>query len=128
MANEIRLTQSIVYENGKLKRQYTPGTLNIPQATKGVFNVAVTATTAEADLTISGISNPGLMVLQNLESSTTGKALNWGIKSSTNGLPDYWTLKPNQVAIVNFGSTADVVRYKAASAGTLQVDVIIFEA
>ena len=67
------------------------------------------------------------MFLHNLEATTTGKTLNWGIKSSTNGLPDFWQLKPKQFAIVNFGSTADVVRYKAAS-GTLQVDVIIFEA
>lgn len=127
MANEIKITNSIVYENGTLKRQYTPATLQIPQASKGVLSQTISATTAEADVTITGISNQGIMVLQNLESTTTGKTLNWGIKSSTGGLVDYWALKPKHLHMVNFGSTADVIRYKAAS-GTLQVDIIIFEA
>lgn len=127
MANEIRITNNIVYENGTLKRQYTPGNINLPQATKGKMEQTITATTAETDVTIIGIGNQGLMYLHNLESTTTGKTLNWGIKSSTNGLPDFWQLKPKQIAMVNFGSTADVVRYKAAS-GTLQFDLVIFEA
>ncbi len=125
MANEIKLTMSITYENGSLKRQYSPGTANIPQATKGVIDQTITATTAEADITIT-LGSPGLSILQNLEATTTGKTFNWGIKSSTGGLPKYFKLPPKQMAVVSHGTSADVLRGKAAS-GTLQVSITTFE-
>lgn len=126
MANEIRFTPSIVYENGTLKRQFAPGTINMPQASKGVYNNCIAATTAEADVAIGSIGTPGIAVLHNLESTTTGKTWNYGLKSSTGGIPQYFRLPPKQMAFVNYGTSAMIIRGKAAS-GTLQVDVIIFE-
>lgn len=126
MANEIRTSVSIVYENGTLKRQYTPATINAPQATKGVLDQVISATTAEADVAVTGLNTAGYTMLQNLESTTTGKTFNWGLKSSTGGIPQYFRLRPKQVAIVDYGTSAMVIRGKAAS-GTLQVNVTIFE-
>ena len=126
MANEIKVSLSIVYENGTLKYQYQPGTVNLPQTTKGFLSQVIPATTAEADLSIPGITSQGLFLLHNLESTTTGKTFNWGIKSSTGGLPKWFILPPKQIAIVRYGTTADVIRGKAAS-GTLSVQAILFE-
>lgn len=127
MANELKITLSTVYENGTLKRQYTPGTLNLPQATKGLLNNTIAATTAEADFATSTIGTPGYIVLHNLESSTTGKTFNYGLKSSTGGIPQYWKLPPKAMALLCYGTSAMVLRGKAAS-GSLTVDVTVFEA
>ncbi len=126
MANELKVSLSIVYENGTLKTQYQPGTINLPQATKGYLSQVIAATTAETDLSIPNITTQGMLVLHNLESTTTGKTFNWGIKSSTGGLPKYFVLKPKGMAMVQYGTTADVIRGKAAS-GTLSVQALLFE-
>jgi len=127
MANEIKVTKSVVYENGTLKWQYSPGTINLPQATKGFHVQTITATTAEADVAFSGLGTPGLCLLRNLESTTTGKTLNYGWKSSTGGLVKYGKLTPKDLGQVRYGTSDMVIRYKAAS-GTLQVEIIHFEA
>lgn len=127
MANEIQITPSVVYQNGTLRRQYTPGTINLPQATKGILNATIAATTAEADFSVSTLGTPGLLILQNLESTTTGKTWNYGLKSSTGGIPQYWKLPPKGYAIHTFGTSAMVLRGKADS-GTLTVDATVFEA
>lgn len=127
MANEISITPSIVYANGTLRRQYTPGTIQLPQATKGISNQTIAATTAEADVSVGGLGTPGFVTLQNLESTTTGKTWNYGLKSSTGGIPQYFKLPPKGFAMLYYGTSAMVLRGKAAS-GTLTVDVTIFEA
>lgn len=126
MANEFKLTPSLVYVNGTLKRTIAPGTLLFSQAAKGIQDQTINATTAEADVSVGNLGTPGLAVLQNLESTTTGKTWNYGLKSSTGGIPTYFRLPPKQYAIVNYGTSAMVIRGKAAS-GTLQVTVTIFE-
>ena len=127
MANEIKMSLSIIYENGTLKNNYQPATMNIPQATKGYLSQTIAATTAEADVAVTGIGTPGLMVLHNLEATTTGKIFNWGLKSSTGGIPQYFKLPPKQIAQITYGTSAMVVRGKAAS-GTLSVQAILYEA
>lgn len=126
MANEIKINFSIAYENGTLKNNYQPATMNAPQASKGYLSQTISATTAEADIAVTGINTPGLMVLQNLESTTTGKVFNWGLKSSTGGIPQYFKLPPKQFATVTYGTSAMVIRGKAAS-GTLNVQALLFE-
>ena len=127
MANEFQFTPSVVYQNGTLKRSFQPGTIKLPQATKGVFEVTVTATTAETDLSFSGLGTPGRVILHNLESTTTGKTLNWGWKSSTNGLPKYSKLPAKDWQVTYYGTSDMVLRYKAAS-GSALVSFTIFEA
>lgn len=126
MANEIKLTLSVVYENGTLKYQYQPGTVNLPQATKGMLIQTISATTAEADVAVTGIATPSLAILHNLEATTTGKTFNYGLKSSTGGIPKYFRLRPKQQALVDYGTSDMVIRGKAAS-GTLQVNIIHLE-
>ncbi len=123
----ITYTPSLIYENGTLKRQFVPGTLAIPQATKGFASITVTATTAEADLSVSTLGTPGLAMVTNLEATTTGKTCNWGWKSSTGGIPNYSALKPKHQHMVYYGTSSQTIRYKAAS-GTLQVEFVVFEA
>lgn len=127
MANEFKLSKSLVYENGTLKHTYNPGTINLPQAAKGIHVQTISATTAEADVAFTGLGTPGLCILQNLESTTTGKTWNYGWKSSTGGLVKYGKLTPKDVGQVRYGTSDMVIRAKAAS-GTLQVLVIHFEA
>lgn len=127
MANEFQITPSIVYANGTLKKTYAPGTINLPQATKGVLNQTIAATTAEADVSVTTLGTPGFVLLHNLESTTTGKTWNYGLKSSTGGIPQYWKLPPKGYAMLYYGTSAMVLRGKAAS-GTLTVDATVFEA
>lgn len=127
MATNFQVTLQIVYENGTLKEQYAPGTISLPQATKGVHTQTITHTTAEADVSVSTLGTPGYCVLQNLESSTTGKTLNYGWKSSTGGIPQYSKLPPKGVALLCYGTSAMVLRAKAAS-GTLQSVIKTYEA
>ena len=127
MANEIKITKSITYENGTLKFQYSPGTINLPQATKGIHVQTVTMTTAEADVAVTTLGTPGMCLLRNLEATTTGKTWNYGLKSSTGGIPVYNKLTPKQLGQFTYGTSAMVLRGKAAS-GTLQVEIITFEA
>lgn len=128
MANEIQITPVIVYSNGTLKRQYTPGTINLPQATKGVVDNTITATSTGADFSVSALGTPGLIYLHSLESTTTGKTLRWGVKSSTGGLPKYFLLKPKQMAMATYASSAEVLRYQGNQAGSFQVNIVVFEA
>lgn len=125
MANELRFTPTLQYSNGALKRTIMPGQLNLPQAVQGLADLVVSATTAEADVSV-GLGTPGLAVLHNLEATTTGATWLYGLKSSTGGIPQYFRLPPKQMAVVNYGTSAMVLRGKAL-AGTLKVAVTVFE-
>lgn len=127
MADNLKITLQIVYENGTLKEQYQPGTISLPQTTKGVHTQTVTHTTAEADVAVTTLGTPRYSLIHNLESSTTGKTLRWGLKSSTGGIPQYFQLPAKSVAFVCYGTSAMVIRAKAES-GTLQSLIKTWEA
>lgn len=115
MANEIKLSASIVYENGTLKNTWNPGTINLPQATKGLNVQTITATTAEADHAVT-VGTQGKIVLHSLEATTTGNTLNWCVKSSTGGIAtNYFILPPKDVAMCQLGSTAMVITYRCGT-------------
>lgn len=126
MANEIKLTRSVAYENGKLKYTYSPGTSNIPQATQGYSDRTVTATTAEADLAWI-VGTPGLIVLRNLAATTTGNSVSWGIKTSTGGIGNQATLKPLHENCITIATSTCVLRYKS-SAATVNLQILEFNA
>lgn len=127
MSNELRITKSVTYQNGTAKYTYSPGTVNLPQATKGYLIQTINATTAEADVSLASLGTPGLCLLRNLESTTTGKTWNYGLKSSTGGIPVYNKLPPKSLGQFTYGTSAMVLRGKAAS-GTLTIEIITFEA
>ena len=126
MANEFSLTTAIQYVNGTLKKTFAPGTIQFPQQTKGLANLSVAATTAEADVSVGGVGTPGFTVLHNLEATTTGKIWLYGLKSSTGGIPQYFRLPPKQMAMVNYGTSGMTIRGKMSS-GTATIDITIFE-
>jgi len=126
MANEIKLTRTIVYENGKLKYTYSPGTSNIPQATQGYADKTITATTAEADYTWT-VGTPGLVIIRSLEATSTGNDVNWGIKTSTGGINNQATLKPLQENVTTIATSTCILRYNT-SAGSVNVQIIEFNA
>ena len=126
MANEIKMTRTIQYENGKLKYTYSPGTANIPQGTQGYSDRTIAATTAEADLTWV-VGTPGLVILRSLEATSTGGYVSWGIKTSTGGIGNQARLKPLQENVTTIATSTCILRY-AASAGTINLQVIEFNA
>jgi hypothetical protein len=128
MANELKLTFSLNYANGTAKYPFQPGTINLPQTGKGYMVLTQTFTTAEADITVgTGVGTPLYAIVHNLEATTTGKTLNLGWKSSTGGIPVYGKIPPKALNFLAYGTSAMVLRGKAAS-GSLQVMAVIFEA
>ena len=126
MASEIKHTQSIVYENGKLKNTFSPGGFNIPQATQGYSDRTIVATTAETDLTWV-VPTPGLCVLRSLEATTTGNNLNWGTKTSTGGINNQATLKPWQTNMITIATSTCILRYNT-SAGSVNFQILEYNA
>ena len=130
MANEEKLTISLVYENGQAKYTYQPGTLQLPQATQGYEIQTVTATSAEAAVSFSGITNPGMLILQSLEATTTGTAVDFGVTSTTGGMGNpFGTLEPKAAIVSNLNSTSTLrLKNEGAAAGNVNVLVVCFEA
>lgn len=124
MADEIKISKTITYVNGALKYSYAPGTINIPQATRGYHDQTVSVTSAEADYAVS-MATPGLRLLRSLEATTTGKTVVWG---TTEGL--LFKLPPKRDAQVEFATSTGVLamQIQGAAAGTVYVQMLTFEA
>ena len=122
MANEIKITRTINYENGQLKYTYSPGTANLPQTTRGYYDQTVTATSAEADYAVT-VGQPGITILRNLEPTTTGLTVNWG---TTEGI--IFRLPPKQEAVFQLASSTGVVAMQiaGAAAGNVLVQFLMF--
>ena len=126
MANELKVTKTITYENGKLKYQYSPGALNWPQATQGYSDRTITATTVETDLAWV-VATPGVVVLRNLEATTTGNSVNWGIKTSTGGINNQARLAPLQENQTTIATSTCIFRYHTV-AGSVNIQILEFNA
>lgn len=130
MANEIRLTQSIVYENGQLKYTYSPGTLQLPQATQGYKVLTVTATSL-AQLVSTTEITPGFTIIQNLAPTTTGTGIDWGVTASTTGGITVYTgmADAKESHIFKLKSSSKLyVRNEGAAAGNNKVSITVFSA
>lgn len=125
MANELKISKTITYENGQLKYNYQPGAINLPQATQGYLDKTVSVTTAEADLDVSALGTPGHCVLRNLEATTTGNSITWGPKTSTGGILQIGRLPAKSESQITVATSTCVVRWKS-SAGTVNVQVLCF--
>lgn len=70
MANELKLTVQLTYENSYLKDTFTPGTVNITQSALGEHApVVIVASTGEENLVTGDISTLGLVVGRNLDAT-----------------------------------------------------------
>lgn len=123
MANEIKISKTITYANGQLVYTYAPGTINLPQATRGYIDQVVSVTSAEADYSVN-LTAQGFAFLKNLEATTTGKTVIWG---TTAGL--LFRLPPKSVAEFQFATTAGVLAMKTEGAisATVKVQYLCFD-
>lgn len=123
MANEIKLSKTITYENGALKYTYSPGVANLPQATRGYVDQIVSVTSAEADYAVT-LTAQGFAQLRNLEATTTGKTIVWG---TTAGLS--FRLPPKMTAEFQFATTTSVLAMKTEGAvsATVKVQYLCFD-
>lgn len=123
MANELKLSKTITYENGQLKYTYAPGVINQPQTNRGYVDQIVSVTSAEGDYAVS-VTAQGFSQLRNLEATTTGKTIVWG---TTAGL--LFRLPPKQTAEFQFASTSSVLAMKTegAVAATVKVQYLCFD-
>lgn len=128
MANEFTLTYQMTYANGNLKQNFQPGSLQFPQAGKGIAQISIPATTAATAVSIGNLTTPGLAVFYNTEATTTGNTWNFAFASSTGGMPiQYSALKPKQLAQVYYGSSTMSLIGQMAS-GTATIDARIYQA
>jgi len=96
---------------------------------KGLRFHSISVTTAEVDITFPQLNNVGVVVLHNLEPTTTGGSVTYGPKSSTGGLPVdavLGILKAKQIHDTCIASSTCTLR-AYASAGTVVVQAIGFE-
>lgn len=123
MADEIKISKTIAYQNGQLKYSYSPGAINLPQATRGYIDKTIAVTSAEQDIT--GVATaPGITLLRNLAATTTGTAVVWG---TTAGLS--FRLPAKEDAQFSFATSAGVLAIKTegAVAGGAYVQFLQFE-
>ena len=126
MANEFRVTKTITYSNGQAKYDFDPGSLNLPQGTQGYQHQTVTATSAAADVSFGNVTTPGLLIMQNLDPTTTGGSVDWGPKSTSGVLEPMGTLGPKQTADLWMNSTT-TLRIQRTAAGNTNVAFLLFE-
>ena len=96
MASEITVTLNVALKNpstassGYLADQFAVGGMRVDQAASGLFSAVVTTSTTEAAFPSTGLSTPGLMMLQNLDSTNS---IDWG-PASGGSMVTCGTLKP----------------------------------
>ncbi len=121
MADEIKINLSAILENGQLKEQVKPSTINITQTTLGAHSPVVTVGTTSEALPFGDVATSGIMFLENLEPTTTGNSILIGPESTASALIPYQTLRPKHVHIVQI-TTGVTVRIQA-SASTVKMKV-----
>lgn len=130
MANEFKVTATLTYTNGQLKYTYQPGTVQLPQGTQGFIQETITATSADTAISTTGLTTPSLMILQSLEPTTTGQAVDYSAQTSTGGIGNpTGTLNPKDIHILRLNSTSTLrVQNAGAAAGNTNLHLILFEA
>lgn len=69
MANELKLLVQMTYENGLLKDNFAPGSINIDQATQGLFAPTVIVGTTYELFETGDVGTEGFVILRNLDSA-----------------------------------------------------------
>ena len=128
MANEIKMTVQLTYENGQLKYTYQPGTMQMPQAAQGMLNQTVTInTTASETVSVAALGVPGLTIMQSMEATTTGNYITYGMATSTGGVQLNNKLTAKSIAVLRYASSTASLRAQANTAA-VNVQFVTFEA
>jgi len=116
MAGEIRLTTSIVVNNGALVSNFSPGTISIDQTTAAVSGGSqiINGTTAEV-ITITDITTAGIAAFRNQSTTLT---IEVGTGTGTSFAP-LLSLKPLEVAVGRLATTQPTARVTTVSNATL---------
>ncbi|MFN9375002.1 MAG: hypothetical protein ACK6D3_24250 [Planctomycetaceae bacterium] len=129
MANEITVTLNVTLKNpasastGYLADQFSVGGMRADQASSGLYSGVVATSTTEAAFPSLGLTTPGLMILQNLDSTNS---IDWG-PASGGAMVACGTLKPGGLPQMVYCKSTATFRHKA-SAGTPKLLIKIFEA
>ncbi len=127
MAGEFKITQTLVYENGKLQDKWQPAQFSLPQATQGYVTRVVEASTAEADVDLSTIATPGRLIMHSLEATSSGNPVIWGPKTSTGGRLNCGVLRPGETAMLYMNSTTTLRWSVQNNQNKVQVLLTVFE-
>lgn len=128
--SNVKITTIVNYENGTLKDDYRPTQLSLPQTTKGMQVLTVSATTTPGAVSLTGVATPKFIWLQSLEATTTGKNVRVSITSSSTVTATYGTMlfakHIHQTALASSAATITLQAETAAS--TIQVLVRAYNA
>lgn len=80
MAGTITVSTTVSLNNSPHIDSFSPGDYSITQYTKGVFCRTYALTGSETDIDLSSLTNPGIVILQNVGSKDT---IVYGPKSGT---------------------------------------------
>jgi hypothetical protein len=119
MANEFRITQSLTYENGKLKDTYQPAQFQLPQASQGLYSEVISVTTTTQTIDFAELTTPGRIIMQSLEATTTGNSVSWGPTTSTGGTLVCGVIKARDSVMMFMNSTSTIRIYSAATVNVL---------
>ena len=122
MANELKVTVSSTLTNGNLKEVFTPGAIQVDQATIGSHAPTVSVGTSEENLAVGDVSVLGWIFLRNLD---TTNYVEWGASATTPTLATIGRLEAGEVAAFRM-EPGVTLRWKADTA-TVKVKVLLLE-
>jgi hypothetical protein len=112
MANELKVTLGMTYENGKLKDTIASETINVTQTTQGFEGkVVIVGNSAEEDLALGDIATNGFIYLKNLD---TTNYVTYGPKSG-GVMVGFGKLKAGEATILRM-NTGVTLRWQANAA------------
>lgn len=123
MADEITLNLSLRVENGNFYELIKPQQMQFDQTAQGADMKTVSVTTAEASITVSGVTTLGWLYMRNL---STGNSVTYGpLSTATSGMISFGQLDPDEPAMLRLkpGITIRAV----ADTTTCLVDMRIFQ-
>jgi hypothetical protein len=121
MAGTIRITTSVLVENGDFESRFTPGPLSFVQTNLGSHETTVKVGTAEEDMPIGDVATEGWLVLQNFHATAL---VTWGPKSG-GVMVATGILEPGEIAMFRMSSAA-TLRW-ASSVNNSEVGMWLFE-
>jgi len=127
MASEFTINISAQLKNpstgstGGLVDSFSPGAIKYNQTTAGKYESVIATSTSDTAVTLTGITTPAWVMLQNLDSSIN---INWG-PTSGGAIVPAGTLKPGDVAI--FRAYASITLRHQAASGTPRLQLKVWE-